>query len=387
MNPVNRHIFLALVVGLSLASLLCAEEPKRDRIENNVLERFKVAQDGDCLLLPVKYKGKTYQFLIDSGSTWNVFDSSLPLGNPIDESDIKGAADAVRLKLYDAPSATVGGLSLKSTEPVVAFDFTRLRQVTGYEVYGFIGMPFLRRNVLRVDFDKGELLVLKKPSSDCGQEFAVNFNEGGIPRISVKVVGDEKQKFLLDTGLSSTGDLATKSFDTLLRNADLTVFGTRLFETISGTSEIRIGRLKQLSLGDFTVRGAAVSEAEESSLGLGFCSRFVMTLDLANDKVYLKKGKNFDRVDAHDLSGLHLLRMDGKVVVHSVGKRTAAEAAGIKVGDLLVKIDDTKTEELSMFKLRQRFSTVTKKLRVTICREEKETEVVLVLSREEVGEK
>jgi PDZ domain/Aspartyl protease len=387
MNPGNRHIFLALVVGLSLASLLCAEEPKRDRIENNVLERFKVAQDGDCLLLPVKYKGKTYQFLIDSGSTWNVFDSSLPLGNPIDESDIKGAADAVRLKLYDAPSATVGGLSLKSTEPVVAFDFTRLRQVTGYEVYGFIGMPFLRRNVLRVDFDKGELLVLKKPSSDCGQEFAVNFNEGGIPRISVKVVGDEKQKFLLDTGLRITGDLATKSFDTLLRNADLTVFGTRLFETISGTSEIRIGRLKQLSLGDFTVRGAAVSEAEESRLGLGFCSRFVMTLDLANDKVYLKKGKNFDRVDAHDLSGLHLLRKDGKVVVHSVGKRSTAEAAGIKVGDLLVKIDDTKTEELSMFKLRQRFSTVTKKLRVTICREEKETEVVLVLSREEVGEK
>ena len=320
MYPVNRRIFLALVMGLGLVNLLCAEEPKRDRIENNVLERFKVAQDGDCLLLPVKYKGKTYQFLIDSGSTWNVFDSSLPLGNPIDESDIKGAADAVRLKLYDAPSATVGGLSLKSTGPVVAFDFTRLRQVTGFEVYGFIGMPFLRRNVLRVDFDKGELLVLKKPSSDCGQEFAVNFNEGGIPRISVKVAGDEKQKFLLDTGLSSTGDLATKSFDTLLRNADLTVFGTRLFETISGTSEIRIGRLKQLSLGDFTVRGAAVSEGEESLLGLGFCSRFVMTLDLANDKVYLKKGKNFDRVDAHDLSGLHLLRKDGKVVVHSVDK-------------------------------------------------------------------
>ncbi len=335
----------------------------------------------------MKYKGKTYQFLIDSGSTWNVFDSSLPLGNPIDESDIKGAADAVRLKLYDAPSATVGGLSLKSTEPVVAFDFTRLRQVTGYEVYGFIGMPFLRRNVFRVDFDKGELLVLKRPSSDCGQEFAVNFNERGIPRISVKVASDEKQKFLLDTGLSSTGDLATKSFDTLLRNADLTVFGTRLFETISGTSEIRIGRLKQLSLGDFTVRGAAVSEAEESRLGLGFCSRFVMTLDLANDKVYLKKGKNFDRVDAHDLSGLHLLRKDGKVVVHSVDKRSTAEAAGIKGGDLLVKVDDTKTDELSMFKLRLRFSTVTKKLRVTICREEKETEFVLVLSREEVGEK
>ncbi len=387
MNLINRHTFLALVVGLGLASLLCAEEPKRDRAENNVLERFKVAQDGDCLLLPVKYKGKTYQFMLDTGATKNVFDSSLPLGNPIEESDIKGAAGAVRLKLYDAPSAEVGGLSLKTTEPVVAFDSTRLRQVTGYEVYGFIGMPFIRHNVLRVDFDKGELLILKEPGGDCGQEFAVTYNEGGLPHLGVKVAGDDKHKFLLDTGLGSTGDLATKSFDTLLRNADLTVVGTRLFETISGTSTIRIGRLKQLSLGDFTVRGAAVSEAEESRLGLGFCSRFVMTLDLANDKVYLKKSKNFDRVDPHDLSGLHLLRKDGKVVVHSVDKRSTAEAAGIKGGDLLIKVDDTKTDELSMFKLRLRFSTVTKKLRVTIYREKKETEVVLVLSREEVGEK
>jgi hypothetical protein len=256
-----------------------------------------------------------------------------------------------------------------------------LRQVSGYEVYGFIGMPFLQKHVFQVDFDTGEVLALKAPGRDCGQGFVVTCNGYGVPRLSVYIAEDYKQEFVLDTGYGgATGSLVTKSFDGVLNKGALKVVGTSYFESISGTTSMRVGHLKHLSLGDFTLPGAIFGEGAYNLLGLGFCSHFVMTLDFANNKVYLKRGKSFDRLETYDLSGLALLRKDGNTVVYSVDKGSAAEAAGIKAGDLLVRVDDVKADMLSMFQLRQRLSTKTKAIRVTIRAREIEREVVVVLA-------
>jgi hypothetical protein len=378
----------AFVAFLSLVGILHAEEPKRSTDDKNVLERFDVAKDGDFLLLPVKFKGKTYQFLLDSGATFNVFDSSLPLGPLKNEIEANSGPDQVRLKLYDAPEATIGGLSLKTPEPVAAFDFTKIREATGYDVYGIVGMPFLRNNVVQVDFDKGELLVLKSPARNCGQGFAVTFkNEAMVARLFISIAGDNEEKVILDTGFNGSGELERETFGSAVKCENIAVIDTIPILSFSGTERRRLGRLKKLALGDLTLRDILVNEAEISKLGLGFCSRFVITFDFPNDKVYLKKGKNFDRPDTHDLSGLYLLRKDGKVVVDSVEQDSAAKTAGFSAGDVLLKVEDMKTNELSMFKLRQQFRAEDKKLPVRVRRGEKEMEIVLTLGRECVKQK
>jgi S1-C subfamily serine protease len=75
------------------------------------------------------------------------------------------------------------------------------------------------------------------------------------------------------------------------------------------------------------------------------------------------------------------------VVVDSVDKGSAAEAAGIKAGELLVRADDMKTEDVSLFQLRLQFSTETKKLGVTILLGEKERDAVFALGPENADEK
>jgi S1-C subfamily serine protease len=231
------------------------------------------------------------------------------------------------------------------------------------------------------------LLILKEPGRDCGRAFAVTYNWGRSPLVDVDLAGDSGHKFLLDTGCNSDGNLAQESFRTALKNAALTVVGTKPVETVSGSATRRLGRLNQLSLGDFTVRGPVVGEAAASSLGLGFCSRFVITFDFHHDKLYLKKGKNLDRADAHYRSGLHILRKDGKVVVDSVEKDSAAEAAGLKAGDLLVKVDDVRADEMSLFQLRQHLCAEGKRICMRIRRGERETETVLALGRETATER
>jgi hypothetical protein len=376
--PPRIWVCVALATGLAFLLVPAFDTPAHAE-QGRVLERFEVAKDGDHLLLPVRFGRKTYQFVLDSGSSLNAFDTSLPLGNPIDETEARGPDGSVRLKLYEAPEARIGGLDLKTPEPVVAFDFAKLRQVSGYEIHGMIGMPFFRQNVVRIDFDKGELLVLKEPGRDCGRGFAVTYDRGIRLPLSIDVAGDNKQEFIIDTGLSGSGCLAERLFEATLKGGGLAVAGTSLHETISGTRTHRIGRLKRLSLDEFTLPGVLLGEANANFLGLGFCSRFVITFDIQHDKVYLKRGKNFDRRDTHDLSGLHVLRQDGNVVIHSVDQDSAAEAAGLKAGDVLVKVGDAPVDKGSLFRLRQCFCAEGARLHLAVRRDEKETEITLAL--------
>jgi S1-C subfamily serine protease len=103
--------------------------------------------------------------------------------------------------------------------------------------------------------------------------------------------------------------------------------------------------------------------------------------------VHLKKGKNFDRADAHDLSGLHVLRKNGQAVINSVDKGSTAETAGLKPGDVLVRVGDAKPDEVSLFQRRNCFCAEDTKLRLTVRRDDKEVEIVLALGREPVGGK
>src|SRR5215471_12403369 len=73
----------------------------------NVLERFDVAKDGDALIVPVEFQGKTYRFLLDTGASVTVFDTSLEpqLGQTVGEAWAKGPRGKKLVKLYASPKA------------------------------------------------------------------------------------------------------------------------------------------------------------------------------------------------------------------------------------------------------------------------------------------
>jgi hypothetical protein len=68
--------------------------------------------------------------------------------------------------------------------------------------------------------------------------------------------------------------------------------------------------------------GGRIRTIFQNVLGLGFWSTCVVTFDFPNDVMYLKKNEHWRRQNDVDLSGLHLVRVDGKVVVFSIDKPT-----------------------------------------------------------------
>ena len=81
-------------------------------------------------------------------------------------------------------------------------------------------------------------------------------------------------------------------------------------------------------------------------------SRFIVTIDFPAQKLYLRKGKQFERPDRPDASGLHILRKGEAAVVHSVDPESPGASAGIRAGDVLLQAGTLRAGEATLFQLR-----------------------------------
>jgi hypothetical protein len=83
------------------------------------------------------------------------------------------------------------------------------------------------------------------------------------------------------------------------------------------------------------------------------------------------------------MSGLHLWRLEGRTAVHSVDKRSPAEAAGIRPEDVVLKAGETSATEMDIEDLRDLLKSGDgKEIRMTIKRGEEEKAVTFKLKKQ-----
>ena len=158
------------VIGLKVLILIFLLETARNapgkgltpKIPSSlVIDRFHVAKNGDCLLVPVRIAEKDHLFVVDTGAAMTAVDTSLPLGQPVGSVNAIGAQGNVEVMVYNPPKATVGRLSLGPLESVVGKDLSPLRQASGYPIEGVLGMDFLGKYVIYLDMNEGDLFALE----------------------------------------------------------------------------------------------------------------------------------------------------------------------------------------------------------------------------------
>ncbi|MBW8042223.1 MAG: PDZ domain-containing protein [Planctomycetes bacterium] len=361
-----EKIYKSLKVGLFLSFLVlflaggCADEPQSTSDgpdDQKVLAQFKISKDGYPILLPVTFKDKEYLFLLDTGCSHTVFDTSFKhkLGNVKKVKRALTAGNRIVAELFDAPEAFLGPLNVKDCGEVACFDLKMLQSVIGRKVSGLIGMNFLKKHVVQIDFDKGTLSFLQpqeQQRSQWGNELPISYNPLGIPQITGNIYDSIKVDFWIDTGANSTGGLSSDIFDQILSEKELKT-SEILFATASGVIRQREIRIDSLSVGSFKYQYLIFGEGNWSYLGLSFLSRHGVTLDFPNNRIYLKKGKGFKKDDETDMSGLHLLHISNKTVVYSVDEGSPAQKAGIKAKDIILKLNDKDANQYDISELRR----------------------------------
>jgi hypothetical protein len=381
-----QNSLLAAIVTLNMAWAVDAADPVVTIDRKQIVEEFDVAKDGGPLLLPVRFYDKTYLFMLDTGSAYTAYDVSLRplLGKPLKTMEITTADRNISPEFFQAPRASVGKLSIQTSVPVAALDCKMLRQVTGAEIYGVLGMDFLGHQIIHIDQDQGKVLFLRSGGAYPGKPIPIFYLPGEAPEIELDFQSAGKERFLIDTGNggSGSGDLKAEVFRSLARSKSLELLGINTFSsTASGTTMPRSGAVHQLKLGPFTHRGLVFCEGRFNLLGLSYWSRYLATFDFPAQMAYLEKSRRYAFPEEVNRSGLHLLRIDGQTCVYGVDKDSPASAKGIAAEDVIVKFDEKSPDQMSMFVLRRVLSSPGKSVYIVIRRGKEERELTLELSK------
>lgn len=236
-------------------------------------------------------------------------------------------------------------------------DMSGLREVSGSPVEGILGMDFLGRQVVHIDFDQGLLLFLKSAPKTTGGRVQILWEPGGSPPLVEAELGaSESVRFAVDTGYISlhSGILRSPVKEATLRKGELAEIGSVLSENISGTTSSRLYRGRHLRLGEFAVEFPIFGGSlRTNALGNRFWSRFVVTFDFPSRIAYLRKGDGYNRPDLRNATGLHLGSNGGFVVVHSVDPGSPATRAGLQAGDAVLRINGLRSGKASLFELRE----------------------------------
>jgi len=351
--------FVIVVICFPFSGYAANPKLNSDAIASHkIIAEFKIAKRGEPILLPVKFKGKEYSFMLETGCALSVFDISLKheLG------EVKGIArtqtggrGTIDVQLFDTPEAFLGPLNLRDDGQVICLDHRMFSLILGRELSGALGMNFLKKYVIQIDFDEGRLLFIQptdSPDPDWGEELAITYGPQGRPYITGTVLGSIDVHFLIDTGMNYTGDLETKIFKDIPKGR-VTKFSKDTVQVAGATIQELSFRVDDLSFGSLKYQGLILDVANSSRLGLGFLSRNIVTLDFPNSKVYFKKGRNFEKTDEADMSGLHLLRIPNGPIVHSVDKDSPAEKAGIRANDVILSVCNKDANKYDIQELRR----------------------------------
>jgi hypothetical protein len=98
----------------------------------------------------VTLNGKIYKFLLDTGATHTLYDSSVTLGVAREVKKVNSPGGSVDLKFYDPQNAWVASLNLHSARLVGALDMRKIGETIGSEVHGIVGMDFLKKHVIQI---------------------------------------------------------------------------------------------------------------------------------------------------------------------------------------------------------------------------------------------
>ena len=381
----RASMVLSLIALFLTPPDLAARQVPRAIDPSLVLEQFDVSTDGDLLVVPVTLGKKPYRFVVDTGATNTLYDKSLKtcLGEPKSIETIQAVSGETTVELFDAPDAFVGKLNLKAEETVGCLDLGQLRQASGLDVYGIIGMDFLRDHVVHLDSDSGKLSLLKSAPSGPGTPLLITF-EGNYPLVDVNLPGLAPQGFLVDTGCcgTGTGSLEVTVFDGLVSRGTARTVESSLFTDLRGDGRTRNAVVTVMKIRHLQHANLLFSDhwgSAHNILGLGFWERYNVTFDFPHHLIFLQPSKQINKADRQNLSGIHLIRIEGRIVVEVLDRGSPADRAGIHAKDLLLKIDGEDATAIRLHVIRQRLCAESKTVRLTVKRGDRVIEVPLEL--------
>jgi hypothetical protein len=361
--------FTVLLCGLKLAAQAAAAEKR-----GQVIAEFEISPDGDFLRVPVTIGGRDYPFLVSTGQVTTTIDEALRSKFELYKLRIefRGKRASQMRERYGGLGARLGNLPLNFPDGVEAADYSAMREKLDLECQGEIGMDFLGGHIVQLDFDQGKLRFLASLPPAPGDGFRITLlgGEGGVPTVPVTLAGTPPEKFMVATARAGYSlEIRSELLAQLAEHETVKIFDKEKGVTRSGGLLYQMGRLESAQVGKFRHEGLLVNSAEQNTISVGYLSRYLVTFDFPRNKMYLKKGANFDAADVrYNLWEVGIERDDGLPVLREVHAYGPARRLGLRAGDVVETINGCDARQISNWQVRRFFGREGRPLSVVVRR-------------------
>jgi predicted aspartyl protease len=400
-SPVRKQSVIGfLILFIFSASIICAqqtEEKPQSFSEKGTGKAFPIFRIGSHIFAKAKLNGDEKYWVIDSGAGSTVIDTEYAKSRMLPElgkSKAMGANGPVEISIYSIPKLVINDYGIENVS-VIGFDVYGLfKKKYNIEVAGILGFNILSKYVVKVDYS-GMTMTLFGPSAFKykGSGNKIDFQMfNNIIMVPLKVNNKYEGMFALDTGASTSAfnyPYAVKNKITEMDGPDFMAFGAQ------GGFVLKQVRFPVVEFGGYTLNNVVMSymvektagilgtDAFSGNIGINILQNFLIYIDYPKKILYLEKSPNFNREFPLDKSGMQLeVNKDNAYKIVYVSKNSAAQKAGLNVGDILLSINGKKTadtggidEIYSIFK--DKDGT---RIDLKILRDSKEYEIPIVLA-------
>lgn len=263
-------------------------------------------------------------------------------------------------------SIEIGNATIRNQYTLVLPIATGFGVAEGLKIDGMLGYQFLARFLTTIDYANAKL-ILATPgiatAAAAGAAAIPFYIDGRIPRISIQVDG------VTTSAEVDTGNRAGIEFSGPFLTAHPQIAGLARTPPgvvgfgVGGPVLARLGRVPSLQIGPYTITNSIASFGDQSSgafadpfnpanIGGSILRRFDVTFDYAHQQLLLARNASFGDPFAYDRSGLFLIDSNGAYTILGVLSGTAAAAAGLAKGDVILTVNGTPASSQSLAALR-----------------------------------
>ena len=328
---------------------------------NFVSQQIPLLNDGVMIRMPVDTLGKTLYFLLDSGFTISSIDAQYKssLGEPFTEYFAGSPLGTEKdLSGFHCPAMAIAGRPLNLNK-ITCLDLQMPKFISGQQCDGILGMDFLERHVVSLDFDNDKFCLNNTVPENIKKTF-VPVPLTKTPEfytMDVLVNHDKHVSLMVDTGDNSSISLNSGAWQEVFGDSQTNVIIATVADAANRIAQSKIGVIEHLEIGNLSYTNLHATFIRNpdspSHIGLGFFKRHKVTFDFANLVLYIQPGQRFFMPDQEDMSGLHLLREGESTIVYSVDENSPAYNKGLRPNDIIEIVDGQKAASLTMRTIRR----------------------------------
>ncbi len=382
----RKAFFAVIMFGFSLIS---AAQEEFVSPQAKLLTKVSFSQlSGGIVILKALLDDHTdtLNFVLDTGSGGISLDSltvdRLKITTVKTEKTIRGIGGIKNVEFANNHTLKLNGLDVNHLDFHIN-DYELLTSVYGVRIDGIIGYSFLRRYIVKLDYDNQVVEVyspgiFKYPRG--GYLLKPNFST--LP-LQTAVLNDDhpiNSRFIFDTGAGLSFLLSKDFVDDSAVFAKKRKFYPTQAEGIGGKRQMNLAIAKEIKIGPFKFRKVPIHIFEDDYnvtsypllgglIGNDILRRFNVILNYPEQSIHLKSNSHYLETFDYSYTGLGIYLIDGEIRVIDIMPGSPGDKAGFLPGDIIFSVETNASKNIQAYK--NLFQNSIGRMQVVIFRDEK----------------